>query len=63
MTPKAATVCSAAARDQIQDRPRCPQDMSEPAWANLVFGGSTCQVCNFVASGAVTYSDVDVQGT
>ncbi|KAI0317906.1 hypothetical protein OF83DRAFT_1118885 [Amylostereum chailletii] len=25
--------------------PPCPEDMAEPAWANLLFGGSNCSIC------------------
>jgi hypothetical protein len=45
MTRKAITIWRAAARDQAPDAPGCPPDMSEPAWGNLLFGGTKCQVC------------------
>ncbi|KDQ15359.1 hypothetical protein BOTBODRAFT_290130 [Botryobasidium botryosum FD-172 SS1] len=34
-------------QDAIEDAgvPECPTDLSEPAWANLIFGGLQCQSC------------------
>ncbi|KAI0045649.1 hypothetical protein FA95DRAFT_1680317 [Auriscalpium vulgare] len=29
----------------VPDVPPCPEDMSEPAWAHLLFGGSYCYTC------------------
>ncbi|KAI0045651.1 hypothetical protein FA95DRAFT_1680319 [Auriscalpium vulgare] len=29
----------------VPDVPRCPEDMSEPAWAHFLFGGSYCYTC------------------
>lgn len=31
--------------DLIPDAPVCPDDISEPVWANLLFGGAYCHVC------------------
>lgn len=32
---------------RMMGAPPCPKDYSEPKWANLLFGGSNCQVCDF----------------
>ncbi|KAI0047763.1 hypothetical protein FA95DRAFT_1678842 [Auriscalpium vulgare] len=31
----------------VPDVPSCPGDMSEPAWANLLFGGAHCHTCDY----------------
>ncbi|KAI0047938.1 hypothetical protein FA95DRAFT_1518318 [Auriscalpium vulgare] len=33
------------AYELVPDVPSCPEDMSEPAWANLLFGGAHCHTC------------------
>lgn len=43
MSRKAASIWKAARR-QMLGVPTCPSDVSEPRWANLLFGGSKCQV-------------------
>ncbi|OBZ74626.1 hypothetical protein A0H81_05073 [Grifola frondosa] len=44
MTRKAITVWKAV-RKQEYDAPDCPPGISEPQWANLLWGGNTCQEC------------------
>ena len=44
MTRKAITIWRAAARDQAPNVSHGPPDMSEPAWANLLFGGARCEI-------------------
>jgi hypothetical protein len=34
----------------VSDAPPCPEDMSEPAWAHLLFGGNYCYVCYLTTS-------------
>jgi hypothetical protein len=50
MTRNAVTVWKAAARYRVANVPRCPEDMSEPAWANLIFGRSKCHVRGHLTS-------------
>jgi len=44
MSRNVVTIWRATARDQAPDAPACPSDVPEPAWANLLFGGTNCQV-------------------
>ncbi|GBE85174.1 hypothetical protein SCP_0703600 [Sparassis crispa] len=45
MTRKAITVWKHAWVYNSDGAPACPPDMSEPRWANLLFGGTKCQEC------------------
>jgi hypothetical protein len=42
MSKQAITVWKAALKEW--KAPDCPNDFSEPRWANLLFGGNVCQV-------------------
>ncbi|KII96178.1 hypothetical protein PLICRDRAFT_240712 [Plicaturopsis crispa FD-325 SS-3] len=44
LTRKSITVWKRA-WENIPGVPKCPDDMSEPSWANLLYGGTTCQEC------------------
>ena len=44
MSRKAAVIWKRAAKTLPLPPPECPADMSEPAWANLIFGDPKCQV-------------------
>lgn len=35
---------------QLMEAPSCPQNYSVPKWANLLFGGSHCQVARVFLS-------------
>ncbi|KAI0047931.1 hypothetical protein FA95DRAFT_1678733 [Auriscalpium vulgare] len=43
------------AYELVPDVPSCPEDMSEPAWANLLFGGAHCHTCGVKPVNKILY--------
>ncbi|ETW80748.1 hypothetical protein HETIRDRAFT_320411 [Heterobasidion irregulare TC 32-1] len=45
MSRQTAFLWRASYANASNDVPTCPEDMSGPAWASLLFGGAICQYC------------------